>query len=91
MDLHLDYSRYPVLHRIFDGDDVDAAVLQEPERRVQGRRLSGSGWTSHEDQSFANLEQLLHARPIDGIEPKRLHRAECGARIEDADHDFFAV
>ena len=68
MDLHLNDSGDPVLDRVFDRDHVDAAVLEQSERGVERRRLCLTGRASHENQTFADLEQLLHARAIDRVE-----------------------
>src|SRR6202023_298671 len=84
-------SRDSVLDRIFDGDDVDAAMLQQPECGVKRRRLSRTGWPGDEDEALPHLEQFLHTRAVNRIEPKRLDRAKSSARIKYPDHNFFAV
>src|SRR4051812_34192074 len=91
MNLNLNDSGNPILDWIFHRDDVDAPMQQELEGRVKSGRLAGAGWAGDEDQSLTNIEQLLHTRPIDGIESKRFHRSEGRARVEDPDDHFFAV
>ena len=91
VNLHLHDSGNPIFDRIFDSDDVHAAMLQKSEGGVQRCRFSRARRTGDEDQSFAHVEQLLHPRPIDRIETERFHRAQSGPRVQNADHDLFSV
>ena len=91
MDLYLNYSRNAILHRVFDCDDVDTAVQEQPERGIKGSGLSGARRSGDKNQSFAHFEESLHSRTVDRIQPERFHRAECGAGVEDANHDFLPV
>ena len=58
----------PILDRILDRDDVDAALLEPPQRGVERRRLARAGWPGDEDQTFAALQQSLDAFQLVGDE-----------------------
>src|SRR4051812_28989656 len=91
MNLNLNDSGNPIFDWIFHGDDVDATMQQELEGGVQSSRLAGAGRTGDQDQSLADVEQLLHPRAVDRIESKRFHGSERRAGVENPDDDLFAV
>jgi hypothetical protein len=76
VDLHLDDARDAVFDRVLDGDDVDAPLLKQAQRRIQRRRLARPRRSGDENEAFPRLEQLLHPWTIDRIQTERLDRAQ---------------
>ncbi len=70
MDLHLNDPGNAVFNRVFDGDDVDAAVQKQAQRGIKRGRLSRARWPGDKNQSFSDLEKFLHTWPVNRIQPK---------------------
>ncbi len=91
VDLHLVDARQAVFHRIFDGDDFFAGVVEFGQHGVEGGRFAAAGWASdqHHAVGFAHdppqpsQDVWRHAHVVQPENALRL--------IEQAHYHGFAV
>ena len=78
------------LDRVFDRGDVDLALGDAVERRVEGRALTGAGGAGDQDDAVRTgdegLEHLFFLR----VEAETHEVLEKGLRVEDAQDDLLA-
>jgi hypothetical protein len=90
--LHLDdVFAQPVLHRVFDGDDVDPGALHSTQSRIQRGGLARTGGAGYQDDPFLMAQQrpdclLLILRQSQGIQ----REGGC-LLVQDPDHHLLPV
>ena len=87
--LHLYDTRQFVFDRVLDRHDVDAALLDRTEARVERRRLARSRRPGNQDDAFAQVEQEAQALFLAFRHPETVHGEDGGAAVENTDDDLF--
>ena len=64
VDLHLAESAHLVFHRIFDGDDFLAAVIELADHAVQCRGLAASGRADNKNHAVRNADEAPELREM---------------------------
>ncbi len=85
-----------VLDRVFDGDDLFAAIVDFGEGRVQGRGLARAGRAGYQQHAVGFLGQHAQRRQRWRIEAQRFQGQRTigldhGALVQDTDHRVFTV
>ena len=89
--LHLHDARDAVLDGVLHGDDVQVALLEPLQRRVQRGGLARAGRAGDENEPLAAAEQRVDARVLVGAESHGVERAERRPPVENADHHLLAA
>ena len=91
--IHLDlrHALDPVLHGILDRDDIHRRVIQEPERRIERRRLSRTGRPGRENHPCFPSKALHEKLFLDIHHPEMVILYEIYLPGENADDDRLAV
>ena len=91
VDLGLADAVDVVLDRVLDGQDIAREIVDALERRVQRRRLAGTGGTGDEQDAVRPMHELVHGRLIAIGHAEVRQRQAARLLVEQPHHDALAV
>ena len=85
-----DVLAQPVLHRIFDGDDVDPLALDHPDGRIERGGLPGAGGAGDEEDPLLGREQTADRVLLVPVHAECVEAQHGRALAQDTDDDLLA-
>ncbi len=77
--------------RVFSRCNIHARLVQDVQARVQRHRLAAAGRAGHQDHAVRALDRIEHDLLLVGLVAQRLDAELDARRVEDTQHDLFAV
>jgi hypothetical protein len=91
VDVDLGNALHVVLDRVFDGHDVASRRIDLLDHRVERAALAAARRSGHEDHALGLPEQGADLLEIADRQPELVELARRPVRIEQAQHELFAV
>ena len=80
-----------VFHRVLDGDDLAARIVEDAEHGGERGGLAAAGGTRDHDHAMRVLDLLAHHRKVSRREAEPVDVRRLGVGAQEADGDAFAV